>query len=119
MPNGKLEKFEELDEELSESLDKVFGAEQNAQQHASKELFGEDKIKTKTDLSSKQVSKIARAYYLFDICKMPEGVVLLDNFLRLRVSKDRLSRKEYVDSLRSQLEADIKKGVQDVRGQFK
>ena len=99
------------DEELSQNdlsdvseLDKLFSSETSNSQDHVKELFAEDKVKARTDLSASQIVKISKAYYLFKLANMPEGKALLDTFLTLRISKDRKSRAEFVDGLKAKLD---------------
>lgn len=85
---------------------------------AVKELFEEIKVKAKTDLSSRQISKISRVYYLADLLAMPELETLMNEFITLRISKDRKSRAEFVEGLKAKLtNMNIGSG-QDVRQQF-
>lgn len=65
-----------------------------------RELFNDDGIDTRTDISDLQVVQIARARAIaeaFDISLLNE---FCDNILRLSLSKDRKSRKEFVDAFK-------------------
>ena len=52
-------------------------------------------------------SNIARAYYLAKMCKMPEIKTLLDEFITLRISKDRKSRSEFVEGLKAKIDNEL------------
>lgn len=101
------------------SLDEIFTQEAQTQGDNVKELFGEKNVKARTDLSPKQISNIARAYYLAKMCKMPEIKTLLDEFITLRISKDRKSRSEFVEGLKAKIDNGIASAGQMLRGQFK
>lgn len=109
------DKFDDIDSDLD--IDKMFGNEQNAGADNVKELFHEDKVKARTDLTPRQISQVTKAYYLAKITGMPEIHSLLTDFLVLRISKDRKSRAEFVDGLKAKIEQNMNK-MQDVRGQF-
>ena len=91
-------------------IDEMFSQEMGMKNPSDvvKELFSVQDIKTKTDLSEKQVSKIARVFYLADFLDMPELKTLMTEFITLRVSKDRKSREEFVNAFKS--DRDSKQG---------
>lgn len=85
-------------------LDMLFAGENSNASDVIKELFAEMKVKARTDLSARQISKIARVYYLAELLKMPELTRLMNEFITLRISKDRSSRKEFVEGLKAKLD---------------
>lgn len=70
-----------------------------------KELFEVNDIEGKTELNSEQVMIISRMKILGDRLKKVYGITsvndLIDNFLKLQVSKDRKSRNEFVSAFQS------------------
>jgi len=104
-----------LDED--DSIENMFRADINNNQHEVKELFGLEKIKAKTDISQRQVKLITKAFYLAQITGMKEIYGILDDFLVLSVSKDRKSRSEYVEGLKAKIESAMNSG-NNLRGQF-
>lgn len=102
----------------NDSLNDMFVSETNDPANNVRELFDEKTVKAKTDLNARQISKIARAYYLCDILQMPEIKVLLNNFLTLRISKDRKSRAEFVEGLKAKLDNAVATAGGFMRGQF-
>ncbi|MFB6089159.1 MAG: hypothetical protein ABEK36_05255 [Candidatus Aenigmatarchaeota archaeon] len=70
-----------------------------------KELFESKDVEVKTELSSEQVMIISRLKILGEKLKTKydSNMVnnLIDNFLKLQISKDRASRKEFVSSFQS------------------
>lgn len=97
-------------------MDNIFGNDSSNPNDAVKEIFTSKNVKVKSDLSSSQISKISRAYYLAKILKMPELESLLDEFVTLRISKDRKSRSEFVEGLKAKLDANVLSG--GLRQQF-
>lgn len=85
-------------------LDMLFAGENASPSDVIKELFAELKVKARTDLSARQISKISRVYYLAELLKMPELTRLMNEFITLRISKDRSSRKEFVEGLKAKLD---------------
>lgn len=70
-----------------------------------KELFDSEDIDVKTELKPEQVMIISKIRFLsrhlknkYNVDKLDE---LVDDFLRLQVSKDRASRKEFVSAFQS------------------
>jgi len=88
-------------------IDNMFADTNTNPSDVVKELFSEKTIKARTDLSASQISKISRAYYLASILEMPELKSLLDEFITLRISKDRKSRSEFVEGLKSKIDTGI------------
>lgn len=90
---------DEEDKALSnvEDLENMFSGSQS-ESSILKELFSQKNFKTKTHLSGDEISIISRLYLMGRITKRPLIKDILDEFLVLRISKDRLSRKEFVDA---------------------
>ena len=100
-----------------DSIEQMFRTEQNNNQHEVKELFHEDKVKARTDISQRQVKLITKAFYLAQITGMKEIYGILNDFLVLSISKDRKSRAEYVEGLKARIEQAMY-GNPNIRGQF-
>lgn len=88
-------------------IDNLFSDTSGAPSDVVKELFNEKTVKARTDLSASQISKVSRAYYMANILEMPELKNLLDEFITLRISKDRKSRSEFVEGLKSKIDTGI------------
>jgi hypothetical protein len=108
----------EVSIDADDSIESMFRNEQQNNQNDVKELFHEDKIKARTDLSTRQIKLITKAYYLSKITGLREINELLHDFLTLSVSKDRKSRKEYVEGLKAKIDNGIQASANMMRGQF-
>lgn len=88
-----------IDEEIN-GMSSVEGETTNP-----KELFDLTDIEGKTELSGHQVMLVSRLRCLDDFYKKEFGIdsiqSLLDNFLKLQISKDRKSRAEFVNAFQS------------------
>jgi len=73
---------------------------QQAETDILKQLFSNDNIKTKTDLTSAHVDTLTRLYFLGEFIGFPEITKMCDTFVELRVSHKRQGRKEFVDALK-------------------
>lgn len=104
--------------DVSDSIEDMFRNEQSANQHEVKELFSEGKVKSRTDLSSRQIKLITKALYLGKLTGMKEINQLLSDFMTLRISDSRQSRKEYVEGLKAKMDNAISNNMLNVRGQF-
>lgn len=113
---GKGESLPDVDSD--DSIENMFRNEQSALQNDVKELFHEDKIKARTDLSLRQIKMITKAYYLAKLTGVDEINNLLKDFLTLSISKDRKSRAEFVEGLKAKIESAIQQGTMNIRGQF-
>lgn len=102
--------------EADDSIEQMFRNDINSSQHEVKEIFSLEKIKAKTDISTRQVKLITKAFYLAQITGMKEIYGILDDFLVLSVSKDRKSRLEYVEGLKAKIESAM--SGNNLRGQF-
>lgn len=117
--NGaELDNFANLNIDTDDSIEAMFKNEQNASMNDVKELFHEDKVKARTDLSTRQIKLITKAFYLAKLTGMKEINSLLSDFLTLSISKDRKSRQEYVEGLKAKIDNQIQQGAMNVRGQF-
>ena len=79
----------------SQGMEDLFKDEGNPNEIV-KELFANEGIKTRTDLSNEEISLISRMYYIAEELKNDRLTNLMDTFLELKVSKDRKSRDEFV-----------------------
>lgn len=110
--------LEKLNIDTDDSIEAMFREEQNANQNDVKEIFGEHRVKARTDLSARQIKLITKAYYLAKLTGMKEINNILLDFMTLRISDSRQSRKEYVEGLKAKIDNTIQQGAMNVRGQF-
>lgn len=72
-------------------------------ENPAKELFSkEGDIRLKTDLNADEIGAIALLNYYGKLTKSPKIKVLLADFMHLRASIDRKSRKEFVGAVTGQ-----------------
>lgn len=102
----------------SDTIEEMFRNEQFQQQTDTKELFHEKTVKARTDLSARQVKLVTKCYYLGQMLQIPELNVILADFLTLSISKDRKSRAEFVEALKSRIDNQIQTNQMGLRGQF-
>lgn len=78
----------------------------------SKELFsGEGEIDLKTEVSHDEVNMITKLRFLELKAELSNVDLLIDSFLKLRVSMARKSRQEFINALRSEDEGVQSSGV--------
>ena len=65
------------------------------------ELFENKNIKTRTDLSEREISIIARLEYYGKKTKNKNIGLILISFMELKLSKNRLSRQEFIDAFKN------------------
>ena len=65
------------------------------------ELFSNQNIKTRTDLKEMEVSIIARLEYYGIKTKNKNISKILISFMELKLSKNRLSRQEFIDAFKN------------------
>lgn len=65
----------------------------------SKELFSSKDIDLKTEVSHNEINQIVKLNFLKARWQVDNIEVLTDSFLRLRVSKERKSRREFVETV--------------------
>ena len=79
------------------------GVDGGETESVSKELFGgSDDIRQKSDLTDEELKAIALLLYYGRLIKYPRLKVLLNDFMTLKTSLKRQSRKEFVQSLTGQ-----------------
>lgn len=100
-----------------DSIENMFKNEQNNLMNDVKELFHEEKVKARTDLSVRQIKLISKAFLLAKITGNKDIKELLNDFMTLSISKDRKSRGEFVQGLQARIEQSLQQG-QNIRGQF-
>jgi hypothetical protein len=115
---GKEAPPETVYEGSDDSIESMFRNEQSATQNDVKELFHEDKVKARTDLSLRQIKLISKAYLMAKLTNNKDIQGLLLNFMTLSISKDRKSRAEFVEGLKAKIENAIQQGAMNIRGQF-
>ena len=69
-----------------------------------KELFSYDKLEMKSDLSQDLILAMSRGKVISKKFKCPELDNLMDNILKLSVSKDRKGREEMVELARNSID---------------
>lgn len=106
------------DIDADDTIEQMFKNEAINNQNDVKEIFAEDKVKARTDISPRQVRLITKAFYLAEITGMKEIHHILKDFLTLSISKDRKSRIEYVEGLKAKIDNALQQGAVNVRGQF-
>ena len=65
-----------------------------------KELFTEDNIDMKTEMKDSECNTFARAEFIKEIFAQDSLSIFIDKFERLRVSKDRKGRAEFVETVK-------------------
>lgn len=67
--------------------------------NVSKELFSNENIKTRTEVSDDELKAIAKVNFLCEYLEIENFPNMIDEFLELRVSHKRKSRGEFIKSL--------------------
>jgi hypothetical protein len=75
--------------------DKIYGTEE-AVAKGLMDLLGEKKPKILSDLDDEEILNLSLLYSLGDKTKIDSVIAFCDNFLKLRVSRFRLGRREIV-----------------------
>jgi len=73
-----------------------------AQKTGSKELLTGDDIDLKTELNHKEIIAASRLLFMSERYEMPVFTHFVTNYLRLKVSKDRKGRREYIEGLHAE-----------------
>jgi hypothetical protein len=68
----------------------------------SKELLTGDDIDLKTELNHKEIIAASRLLFMSERYEMPVFTHFVTNYLRLKVSKDRKGRREYIEGLHAE-----------------
>jgi len=69
-----------------------------------KELFTPENIDMKTEMSDAEINTFSRAAFIRDIFSLDCLDIYMKQFMRLRVSKTREGRKEFVETVKNQKE---------------
>lgn len=69
---------------------------------ASKELFNEKDIDTKTELSHDDITGVTKLRFLEERYGVRNIPILVNSLLTLRISKNRKSREEFIESLQAE-----------------
>lgn len=85
---------------MSEELDQSFEGEMSHPSDVVKHVFSAKDPKVKSDLSPRQISICARLYFQAELCGLPELARVVDEFIILRISKERKSRNEFVEAFK-------------------
>lgn len=83
-----------------EGIEKLINQELKEEKE-SKEIFKSEGIKTRTDLNDNEISAMSRLLFLCDTFEFNNLNKALHNFMELRLSRNRKSRKEFIDALKS------------------
>lgn len=95
---AQTEDYDELIEtRLSQDIE-----QENSIKTVSKELFSKDSIEMKTEITHDEINDITRLEFLAAKFGISNVDVLKSSFLRLRVSKNRKSRGEFIASLQTE-----------------
>ena len=87
-----------------EQIQKYFN-ETTQQENSAKELFDvKGDVRTRTELSPKQIGSVVKLKYLSKELDFPELDTIAEDFMYCMISKNRQSRKEFVDVHKSQNE---------------
>lgn len=93
--------FLPTDDLLETSLQQEVETENNIKS-VSKELFNKKEVEVKTEVSHNEINNVTRLLFLEDRLLVSNVEVLIDNFLALRISKNRRSRREFVEALQTE-----------------
>ena len=96
------EKNPYLDERLLEEQLGLRTESENSIKSVSKELFSSDKIDVKTELSGDEINMVTKLRFLEERFALGNMDTLINSLLRLRVSKNRKSRDEFIKALNSE-----------------
>jgi hypothetical protein len=77
------------------------GASDNERLQVAKELFTQDNIKLKTELSDREVFLLSRLLFMAETFRIPEMTSWCENFMKLRVSHKRKGRGEFLDAVKT------------------
>jgi len=81
-----------------------------------KELFTEDNIDMKTEMEDREINAFSRGEFIKEIFGLDSLGVFINKFERLRVSKKREGRKEFVQCVKGQEKED---GIGNLASLFK
>lgn len=76
--------------------------DENEQLQVVKELFTEEGLKMKTDLEDREVHGIAKLSFIADQFDIPSLNSWIDEFVKLRVSRKRKGRGEFIEAVKRQ-----------------
>jgi hypothetical protein len=92
-------------------VEELFGTDtQTTETTILKELFNTKNFKAKSELNNNEISIISRIYLLAKITNRPHLREVVDEFIILRISKDRQSRKEFVEA-NKEMKRDMQGGL--------
>lgn len=95
-------------QQMSATTEELFGRPvetENSVKSVAKELFSNDVIDLKTEISHNEINNLTRLRFMQEKFRLQSGGNLdhvIASFLRLRVSKDRKSRKEFIEALQTE-----------------
>jgi len=94
-----------------DDVEELFGNDSNtSESQILKELFNQKNFKVKSELSKDEISIISRIYTLAKLTNRPHLTEVVNEFIILRISKDRQSRKEFVEANR-EMKKDMNNGL--------
>ena len=70
----------------------------NANEHIKELFYLKEDLQSKTDLTKNEISYISRLMYVASLTDNPALKMILEEFMKLQVSRDRKGRKEYVEA---------------------
>jgi len=83
----------------------------SSEKKIAKELFSNQELKTKTDLSDNQISLLTKGYFLADELGDERLRAVFDTFIELRISRKRKSRAEFIEALKGMDEVNKQAGM--------
>lgn len=86
-----------LEDNLSQEVES-----DNSIKSVSKELFNKESIDLKTEVTHDEINHLTRMRFLEQKFQTENIDVLINSFLRLRVSKNRKSRAEFINALQTE-----------------
>ena len=88
-------KIEDVEEFLSQDM-----GDDTSERKIAKELFSNEDVLTKTDLSDNQINILTRLYFLAEEMEDKDLSSVIDKFVTLRISRKRKSRGEFIEALK-------------------
>lgn len=108
----------EIDEESipqGDSIADLLNKAVNENNEAVRDIFSGKDVKNKTDLSDRKIILVTKGLYLAKRFNLPKLHEVINNYLELRISKNRGSRKEYIEGLKAKIEQQMMQGAMQNR----
>ena len=88
-----------------DKIDDVFGGMMQSDSERlqiAKELFSEENIDMKTEMSDQEINIFARVEFIKETFKIKSLQLFINKFEKLRISKLRQGRKEFVETMKNE-----------------